>query len=84
MVGDVRGLGSMLAVEFVLDRKTKAPAKEQTLAIIQEAARHGVLLIRAGVFSNCLRMLMPLTIPEEQLYEGLAVVKDAINVIAAK
>ncbi|MEP7288692.1 MAG: 4-aminobutyrate--2-oxoglutarate transaminase [Chloroflexota bacterium] len=81
MVGDVRGLGSMLAVELVLDRKTKAPAKEQTLPVIQEAARHGLILIRAGLFSNCLRMLMPLTIPEEQLYEGLEVLEAAIKTI---
>ena len=83
LIGDVRGLGAMLALELVLDRQKKTPAKDQTLAIIQEAARHGLIMIRAGLFSNCLRMLMPLTIPEEQLYEGLEVMETAIRTIAA-
>jgi 4-aminobutyrate aminotransferase / (S)-3-amino-2-methylpropionate transaminase / 5-aminovalerate transaminase len=83
-VADVRGLGSMLAVELVLDRATKAPAKVETLETIQEAARRGLLLIRAGLFSNCLRMLMPLTIPEEQLYEGLEAMEAAVRVMSDK
>jgi 4-aminobutyrate aminotransferase / (S)-3-amino-2-methylpropionate transaminase / 5-aminovalerate transaminase len=70
LIGDVRGLGAMLAVELVLDRNTKTPAKDLTLATIQEAARNGLILIRAGLFSNCLRFLIPLTIPEDQLHEG--------------
>ncbi|MBX3080191.1 MAG: 4-aminobutyrate--2-oxoglutarate transaminase [Anaerolineae bacterium] len=84
MVADVRGLGSMLAVELVLNREDKTPAKTQTLDIIQEAARHGVIMIRAGLFSNCLRMLMPLTMPDDQLREGLAVIEAAIRTIARK
>lgn len=81
LVGDVRGLGSMLAVELVLDRQTKAPAKDLTLATIQEAARNGLILIRAGLFSNCIRLLIPLTIPEEQLHEGLDVLERALKTI---
>jgi 4-aminobutyrate aminotransferase / (S)-3-amino-2-methylpropionate transaminase / 5-aminovalerate transaminase len=84
MVADVRGLGAMLAVELVMDRAAKTPAKTQTLDIIQEAARNGVIMIRAGLFSNCLRMLMPLTMPDEQLHEGLAVIEAAIRTIARK
>lgn len=83
LVGDARGLGSMRAVEFVLDRVTKTPAKQTTLDIVQEAARRGVMCIRAGLFTNCLRFLMPLTIPEEQLYEGLDAVEAAIRTVAA-
>lgn len=79
LVGDVRGLGSMLAVELVLDRQTKTPAKDLTLATIQEAARNGLILIRAGLFSNCLRILLPLTIPESQLHEGLDVLENALK-----
>lgn len=82
MVGDVRGLGAMLAVELVLDRVEKTPAKEQTLAIIQEACRRGVIAIRAGMYSNCLRMLVPLVITDDQLYEGLEAVEGAIRRIA--
>ena len=81
LVGDVRGLGAMLAVELVLDRAQKTPAKDLTLAIIQEAARRGLILIRAGLFSNCIRLLVPLMIPFDQLHEGLDVLEDTIRTI---
>ena len=81
LVGDVRGLGAMLAIELVLDRSQKTPAKDLTLAIIQEAARRGLILIRAGLFSNCIRLLVPLMIPFDQLYEGLDVLEDTIRTI---
>jgi 4-aminobutyrate aminotransferase/(S)-3-amino-2-methylpropionate transaminase len=81
LVGDVRGLGAMLAIELVTDREMKTPAKDLTLPVIQEAARNGLILIRAGLFSNCIRMLIPLMIPEEQLYEGLDVLEHALKVI---
>jgi 4-aminobutyrate aminotransferase/(S)-3-amino-2-methylpropionate transaminase len=81
IVGDVRGLGSMLAIELVLDRQTKAPAKNETLAVIQEAARNGLILIRAGLYSNCIRMLIPLMIPEAQLHEGLDVLEKSLKKI---
>jgi 4-aminobutyrate aminotransferase / (S)-3-amino-2-methylpropionate transaminase / 5-aminovalerate transaminase len=84
LVGDVRGVGAMLAVELVLDREAKTPAKDQTIAIIQEAARRGVIMIRAGLFSNCLRMLMPLVITDDQLYEGLEVAEASVRHIAAQ
>ncbi len=81
LVGDYRGLGSMLAVELVLDRKTKAPAKELTYEAIQIAARNGLILIRAGMYSNCVRVLVPLVIPDEQLVEGLDVLEHALRTV---
>jgi 4-aminobutyrate aminotransferase/(S)-3-amino-2-methylpropionate transaminase len=81
LVGDVRGLGAMLAIELVLDRTQKTPAKDLTLAIIQEAARRGLILIRAGLFSNCIRLLVPLMIPVDQLHEGLDVLETTIRTI---
>lgn len=81
LVGDVRGLGSMLAIELVTDRVTKAPAKDFTLPVIHEAARNGLILIRAGLWSNCVRMLIPLMIPEDQLHEGLDVLERALITI---
>ncbi len=84
LVGDVRGLGAMLAVELVTDRKAKTPAKDQTLAVIQEAARNGLIMIRAGLFSNCLRLLVPLMIPEAQLHEGLDVLEQALRTISER
>lgn len=79
MIGDVRGLGAMLAMEFVEDRKTKKPLDAaKTVAIVQDVARNGVLSIRCGLYSNGLRFLFPLVITEAQLHEGLDVVEAAI------
>jgi 4-aminobutyrate aminotransferase / (S)-3-amino-2-methylpropionate transaminase / 5-aminovalerate transaminase len=82
LIGDVRGMGAMLAMELVTDLKTKAPAKEQTSAIVAEVARRGVITIKAGLYSNCVRMLMPLVITDEQLAEGLEALEGAIRAIA--
>ncbi len=79
LIGDVRGLGAMLAMEFVADRKTKKPLDAaKTVAIVQDMARNGVLSIRCGLYSNGLRFLFPLVMTEAQLHEGLDVVEAAI------
>jgi len=79
MIGDIRGMGGMLAMELVEDRTTKHPAREATSRVIQEAAQRGLILIKAGLYSNCIRLLMPLMIPEEQLNEGLDVLELALR-----
>ena len=78
LIGDVRGKGPMLVIELVTDQAAKTPAPEQTLAVIRRAAAGGVILIRSGLHANCVRFMPPLNIPEDQLREGLAVVKDAL------
>lgn len=78
IIGDVRGLGAMRIVEFVKDRKSKAPDPDLTLKILKDAVTHGIILIRAGLYSNCIRLLPPLVITEEQLNEGLDVLEEAI------
>lgn len=79
IVGDVRGLGAMLAVEFVADRATKRPLDTaKVLAVVNGAARRGVLMIRCGLYSNGVRFLFPLVITDEQLEEGMDVVEAAI------
>lgn len=78
MIGDVRGLGAMMLVEFVKDRETKEPIPNETLAIIRYAAQHGLILIRAGLYSNCIRLLPPLNMPDDMLHEGLAVLEAGI------
>ena len=77
-IGDVRGVGAMRLVEFVKDRETKEPDPDLTLEIIRDAVSHGMLLIRAGLFSNCIRLLPPMVMTDEQLQEGLQVLEDAI------
>ena len=72
-VGDVRGLGAMLAIEFVRDAESKEPAPELAEAVIDEALRRGLILLRAGVYGNCIRVLCPLSISDGELDEGLEV-----------
>lgn len=78
LIGDVRGIGAMRLVEFVKDHDTKEPDADATLEIIRDAVAHGLIMIRAGLFSNCIRLLPPIVITNEQLTEGLQVLEDAI------
>ena len=78
LVGDVRGVGAMRLVEFVRDQETKEPAPEETLAIIQRAVAKGLIMIRAGLYSNCIRLLPPIVITNEQLDEALDILEEAI------
>lgn len=82
LIGDVRGLGAMSAVEFVKDRSTKEPAKGEVGAILKLAAQRGVLALSAGTWSNCIRFLAPLVITDEQLDEALDVLEDCIREVA--
>ena len=79
IIGDVRGLGAMRLVEFVKDRDGKDPDMDVTLEIIRDAVSHGLIMIRAGMFSNCLRLLPPIVITDEQLTEALSVLEEAIQ-----
>jgi 4-aminobutyrate aminotransferase/(S)-3-amino-2-methylpropionate transaminase len=83
IVGDVRGLGPMMVVEFVRDRESKEPATpEDVLKVVRQTVANGVVIMRAGLFSNCVRLLPPLTMPEEMLREGLDALGRAIEVVA--
>jgi 4-aminobutyrate aminotransferase/(S)-3-amino-2-methylpropionate transaminase len=79
LVGDVRGLGPMMLVELVRDRDTKEPASaDDTLKVVRHAVSAGVIVMRAGLYSNGVRFLPPLNMPEDMLREGLRVVGGAI------
>ncbi|MDR4985978.1 4-aminobutyrate--2-oxoglutarate transaminase [Bacillus cereus] len=78
LVGDVRGLGAMTAIELVKDKETKEPAAEEVKAIMKETHNKGVITISAGIYSNVLRFLPPLVITDEQLEEGLTILEAAI------
>lgn len=80
-VGDVRGLGAMLAIELVRDPATKMPAPELAEAVIGEALRRGLILLKAGLHGNCIRVLCPLTISDGELDEGLVVWDDALAAV---
>jgi 4-aminobutyrate aminotransferase/(S)-3-amino-2-methylpropionate transaminase len=78
-IGDVRGLGAMLAIELVADRETKHPAPDLASAVVTEAASRGLLLLKAGIYSNCIRVLSPLTLSDEELDEALSVWEEALE-----
>lgn len=82
LVGDVRGLGPMLAMELVKDPQTKEPWLEATQAVNAGTLQRGVITIRAGMYSNCVRFLPPLTLSDDALDEGMAVVAQTVAAVA--
>jgi 4-aminobutyrate aminotransferase / (S)-3-amino-2-methylpropionate transaminase / 5-aminovalerate transaminase len=78
-IGDVRGLGAMLAIELVEDPATKAPAADLATKVVEAAAERGLLLLKSGIYSNCIRVLVPLVITDAQLDEALGVWEDALD-----
>jgi 4-aminobutyrate aminotransferase/(S)-3-amino-2-methylpropionate transaminase len=78
VIGDVRGLGAMLAIELVHDRVTKDPAPELASAVVEAAAERGLLLLKSGIYSNCIRVLLPLVISAAELDEAVGVWEDAL------
>ncbi len=81
LVDNVRGLGPMLLIEMVTNPLNKNPAPQQTLDIINEALKRGVVAMRAGLYSNCIRFLPPLNITDDQIDEGMAVIADSVRAI---
>lgn len=84
LIGDVRGLGPMLAMELVRDPVTKTPAMEATQAINLETLQRGLITIRAGLFSNCVRLLPPLNITDAQIDESLEVLSESVFAVATR
>ncbi len=80
-IGDVRGLGAMVAIELVHDRESKNPAPELVRSVCQEALRNGLLLMSAGIYSNTIRVLVPLTIADGELDEALEVWERALDTV---
>src|ERR1700756_1886026 len=78
IVGDVRGLGGMQAIELVQSQETKVPAGDETKKITQYCYEHGLITITAGTYSNVIRVLVPLVITKEQMDEALDVLESAI------
>jgi 4-aminobutyrate aminotransferase/(S)-3-amino-2-methylpropionate transaminase len=78
-IGDVRGLGAMLALELVEDPATRAPAPGLAEAVIDEALQRGLILLKSGVAGNCIRVLCPLTIDEAELGDALAAWEGALD-----
>jgi len=78
-VGDVRGVGAMVAMELVQDRTTREPAKAVTAAIIKSCHRNGLLLLSAGLYDNVVRLLPPLVTTEDELAQALDILENVLG-----
>jgi 4-aminobutyrate aminotransferase/(S)-3-amino-2-methylpropionate transaminase len=81
LIGDVRGLGPMVLIELVRDPVSKTPAMDETAQVTAETLQRGVIAIRSGLYSNCVRFLPPLNISDEQIDEAMAVVAESVRVV---
>jgi 4-aminobutyrate aminotransferase / (S)-3-amino-2-methylpropionate transaminase / 5-aminovalerate transaminase len=84
IIGEVRGLGGMQAIELVKSAGTKEPAADETKQITQYCYEHGLITITAGSYSNVIRVLVPLVVTDEQMNEGLDVLESALKLICEK
>jgi 4-aminobutyrate aminotransferase/(S)-3-amino-2-methylpropionate transaminase len=82
IIGDVRGLGPMLALELVKDRENKEPAADAAKALVKFCYEKGLVVLSCGNFSNVIRTLMPLVITDEQLDRGLAILEEGLTVLS--
>ena len=81
LIGDVRGLGPMVAMELVKDRKTKEPAGAETKALVKYCLDRGVIILACGAYGNIIRFLMPLVMTEEQLQQGIGIVREGLSAV---
>ena len=84
MIGDVRGLGAMQAMELVQSSDTRLPAPDETKQIVQYCYEHGLIVLSTGSYSNVIRALMPLVITDAQMDEGLAVLESALQTVCER
>lgn len=73
----------MLAIELVRDRASKEPDPAGATAVVEEAARNGLLLLKSGIYANCIRVLCPLTLSDSELEEALGVWEQALETALA-
>ncbi len=83
-IGDVRGLGAMVAIELVLDRVTREPAPKLTTQVLQECHRRGLVILKAGLYDNVIRLLFPLTSTEGEIDRGLRILEESLTIACAK
>jgi 4-aminobutyrate aminotransferase/(S)-3-amino-2-methylpropionate transaminase len=79
VIGDVRGKGPMLAMELVKDRNTKKPNPEVASKVMKASLSSGLITLKAGLYNNVVRLHPPLTIEDELLEKGLAILEDAFK-----
>ena len=84
VIGDVRGLGAMQAMELVQSAHTRLPAADETKQIVQDCYEHGLIILSAGSYSNVIRALMPLVITDAQMDEALVVLESALQTVCER
>jgi len=84
LIGEVRGLGGMCAIELVRDSQTREPADAETKEIARFCYEHGLITITAGTFNNVMRILVPLVVTDEQFDEGMGVLEAAISAVTER
>lgn len=83
VIGDVRGMGPMLALELVEDRETKVPAGDAAKQLVAFCRDKGLIILACGAYGNVIRVLMPLVITDQQLERGLAIMADGLAALTA-
>jgi 4-aminobutyrate aminotransferase/(S)-3-amino-2-methylpropionate transaminase len=83
IVGDIRGLGGMCAIELVRGAESREPADQETKEIAQYCYEHGLITITAGTYGNVIRILVPLVVTDQQFEEGLGVIEAALSSVTA-
>ncbi len=79
IIGDVRGLGPMLAMEFVIDKQSKKPNPDASSKVIKNCLANGLMILKAGLYNNCVRLHPPLTIEENLLDTGMEILEKAVK-----
>ncbi len=82
LIGDVRGLGAMRALELVRSRDTREPAKEETEEVLRHCRERGLIVLSAGSYGNVVRLLVPLVITDQQFDEGLDILEASLAAVA--
>jgi 4-aminobutyrate aminotransferase/(S)-3-amino-2-methylpropionate transaminase len=81
LIGDVRGLGGMQALELVKSPESREPAADETKQVVQYCYAHGLIVLTAGSYSNVIRVLAPLVITDAQIEEGMDVLESALQMV---
>lgn len=84
LIGDIRGVGAMRAIELVRDRATRKPAKQETQQVLADCHRRGLIILSAGTYGNVIRILIPLVATDSMMEEGLSVLETALALVHQK
>jgi 4-aminobutyrate aminotransferase / (S)-3-amino-2-methylpropionate transaminase / 5-aminovalerate transaminase len=79
VIGEVRGMGPMIGIELVKDRATKEPAAAEAASVVALARERGLMLMGAGIYSNVVRILVPLVVTDEDLQAGLDILDGCLS-----